>query len=456
MDSPKVSVFIASYNHARFLPACLDSILAQTCRDFEIVVVDDGSSDGSHDILMDYRNRFADKFRYLWHPDHGNRGISASCNLAISNSRGRYLAWIGSDDVWYPDTLERQAAHLDGDPDVGIVYGYAHFVDSSGNQLPGLCGVDITNDANPLARMLECCHPPAMTVMFRRACISDAGPFDERLVYSDWELWIRILAHWKAGFIDRPLAMYRLHGRNLSKGIDPKLDLRRTMEMMRAVREKAEMIGGLLAEPRIRATVDLQMAFFHFCSGLEQEAARNLHRAFEDDPSLRDDVAFINEWLNRWKGEFYSSSMKHFGLWLVANLPHECGPGFRTRLTDMQLAAESNKSFFVRRGIERGRLVGRKDGVVGIFRDCPPEVRIPRGWKAAVLKEVYASLLFEAAASGDSGRARSYWLKAVRWDPGLLLNRGVWAVGLRALKAVRPSRHTPAGSRSCQRENDSQ
>lgn len=456
MDCPKVSVFIAAYNHARFLPACLDSVLAQTYRDFEVVVVDDGSSDGSHDVLMDYQCRFSDRIRYLWHADHGNRGISASCNLAISNSKGRYLAWIGSDDMWYPDTLERQVARLDADPGLGLVYGYAHFIDNSGNRLPGMCGVDITADANPLARMLECCHPPAMTVMFRRRCLEDVGPFDEGLVYSDWELWIRILAHWKAGFIDRALAMYRLHGHNLSKGIDPQVDLRRTLEMMCAVRKKAGSIGGSLAEPRNLATVDLQLAFLHFCSGRENEAARNLYGAFEDDPSLRDDVAFINDWLNRWKGGFYSPSLRHFGLWLIANLPPECSQNSRRRLTDMQLAAESCKTFFIRRGIERGRLLGGKNGAEGIFEDCPAEVRIPKSWKLTVLGEVYASLLFEAAASGDSHRARLYWVKAVRRKPGLLLNRGVWAVGFRAIRAVRSSQHAATGSRTRRGEVDSQ
>ena len=117
MDSnPKVSVFIASYNHARYLPECLDSILAQTYPDFEIVIVDDGSTDGSPSLLEDYQRRFPEKIRYSWHPEHGNWGVSRTSNDAIQKSRGEYLAWIGSDDAWYPDKLKQQVEQLDNDP----------------------------------------------------------------------------------------------------------------------------------------------------------------------------------------------------------------------------------------------------------------------------------------------------------------------------------------------------
>ena len=155
---------------------------------------------------------------------------------------GDYLAWIGSDDIWYPDKLEQQVAQLDKNPNQGLVYGYAHFIDATGNRLPGLYGHDITADLNPMACMIQSCHPPAMTVMIRRKCLDEVGLFDEKLIYSDWDLWIRVLAHWEAGFLAKPLAMYRIHGQNLSKRIDPHVDLQRILSLMCAIREKSARI----------------------------------------------------------------------------------------------------------------------------------------------------------------------------------------------------------------------
>src|SRR5947208_8738167 len=102
---PIVSVCIASYNHAHYLPAALDSILSQTLQDFEVVVVDDGSSDQSLLILQDYAARDR-RIRVFTHPGHSNRGIAASWNLAFEQSTGQFLTWIGSDDAIYPENLE--------------------------------------------------------------------------------------------------------------------------------------------------------------------------------------------------------------------------------------------------------------------------------------------------------------------------------------------------------------
>ena len=90
--SPLASVFIPTYNHARYLPQCLDSILGQTFKDFEIVVADDGSTDNSLEILNDYQRRFPAKIHYHWHSGHANKGVSATSNLAITKSLGKYLA----------------------------------------------------------------------------------------------------------------------------------------------------------------------------------------------------------------------------------------------------------------------------------------------------------------------------------------------------------------------------
>jgi len=111
--APRVSVCIPSYNYAAYLPEAIESILAQTYLDFEIIVVDDASKDNSQAVAEDYARRYPNKVRIFTHPGRVNKGVSATCNLAIEKSRGEYLAWLGSDDVWYPEKLARQVDELD-------------------------------------------------------------------------------------------------------------------------------------------------------------------------------------------------------------------------------------------------------------------------------------------------------------------------------------------------------
>lgn len=430
MDSnPKVSVFIASYNHARYLPECLDSILAQTYPDFEIVIVDDGSTDGSSSLLEDYQRRFPEKIRYSWHAGHANKGVSFTSNTAIEKSRGEYLAWIGSDDAWYPDKLRQQVEQLDNDPALGAVYSYARFMDGDGTELPGMAGSDICSDTNPMGRMIRFCHPPAMTVVFRRQCLDEVGLFDDKLIYSDWDLMIRVFSRWKVGFIDQPLAKYRIHNNNLSKKIDPRVDLSRIIAMYRRLEEKWPGIAGRLHEPRNEAIFDLQLAFHLYCNHEEAEALKYLHLAFQHDASLGNDAAFVDAWLNQWKPPFYTTQHHHFGFWVIDHLPATISPIFRSQMIVLQTNNPETQAFFVQRGIEWGQAQARPAVVTSIFDDCPEIIALPAAWKTEVLKKVYPTLLFNSNEKGDLPKVRYFWKATVRTDPTWLKNRGIWSIG---------------------------
>jgi glycosyltransferase involved in cell wall biosynthesis len=430
---PKVSVFVPNYNYARYLPECLDSILAQTYHDFEIVIADDGSTDNSHEVLMDYQSRYPEKIHYYWHPGHANKGVAATSNLAISKSQGEYLAWTGSDDVWYPQKLELQVAQLDHDPRLGMVYSYADFLDSEGRILPGRYGVDITADPNPVGRMLQSCHPPAMTVVIRRQCMEEVGGFDETLrTCEDWDLWIRVFALWKVGFIDQPLVKYRIHGNNLSKGIDPKVDLNRILTFYRRLEQKQSDVDRVLLEPRNQAIVDLQMVFHLFANVEIDESIKHLHAAFHKDPSLCEDINFLNHWLSQWKPNFYTPEHNHFGFWVIAHLPPTISPGLQGRLFELQLQNPDTRAFFVQRGVQRGKSQSRPVDMTPIFDDCPNGFAIPRLFKENILKEVYSTLLFESYQAGDVHKTRYYWRKAIQMDRSWLTHRGVLAIGVKA------------------------
>ena len=126
-NTPRVSVIIIFLNEERFLREAIESVFAQTDRDWELLLVDDGSSDRSTDIVRQYAEDYAGKVRYLEHDGHRNRGMSASRNLGIRHARGTYIATLDADDVWFPHKLQQQVAVLDSQPEAGMVYGTTQY-----------------------------------------------------------------------------------------------------------------------------------------------------------------------------------------------------------------------------------------------------------------------------------------------------------------------------------------
>ena len=126
-DKPLVSSVITFLNTEAFLQEAVESVLAQTHRSLELLLVDDGSTDESTQIALRFAERFPKKVRYLEHAGHENRGAAASRNLGLRHARGEYIALLDADDVWLPHKLEDQVAILDSHPDAGMVYGKSQY-----------------------------------------------------------------------------------------------------------------------------------------------------------------------------------------------------------------------------------------------------------------------------------------------------------------------------------------
>ncbi|MBP2675895.1 MAG: glycosyl transferase family 2 [Deltaproteobacteria bacterium] len=122
-SNPLVSVVIIFLNEERFLREAIESVFAQTSDDWELLLVDDGSTDGSSEIARGYAERSPWKVRYLIHEGHRNRGMSASRNLGIRNACGKYISYLDGDDVWLPNKLEEQVAILESHREAAMVYG---------------------------------------------------------------------------------------------------------------------------------------------------------------------------------------------------------------------------------------------------------------------------------------------------------------------------------------------
>jgi glycosyltransferase involved in cell wall biosynthesis len=122
-SKPLVSVIVPFWNAERFIEEAIESVFAQTYDNWELLLVDDGSVDGSTDIALRYAQRQPERVRYLEHPGHQNRGVGAARNLGIRNAEGEYIAFLDADDVWLPHKLEQQLEVLVSHPEAAMVYG---------------------------------------------------------------------------------------------------------------------------------------------------------------------------------------------------------------------------------------------------------------------------------------------------------------------------------------------
>jgi glycosyltransferase involved in cell wall biosynthesis len=130
---PLVSVVLIFFNESRFVQDAIKSVLTQSCTDWELLLVDDASTDGSGAIALRYANEHPTRIRYLTHECHANRGPSASRNLGIRHGQGTFLAFLDGDDVWLPNKLTEQLAIMTAEPDAAMLFGHRSIVRWTGH-----------------------------------------------------------------------------------------------------------------------------------------------------------------------------------------------------------------------------------------------------------------------------------------------------------------------------------
>jgi glycosyltransferase involved in cell wall biosynthesis len=219
-DSPRVTVLVTCYNHAPYLPACLDSLRAQTFRNWEAVVIDDGSTDGSREWLAAACREGPWKLVF----NERNLGTYGSLNVGLGLAQGELVALLNDDDLWAPRKLELQVAFMDAHPEAGLVHTDGGFIDGDGRPVPGSpLGFDFprTGSGDVLLSLIRANKIIASAALFRAQCVREIGKFNEDYFGSgDWEMWFRIAEAWEIGFIDEPLTFYRVHGGNASHRLD--------------------------------------------------------------------------------------------------------------------------------------------------------------------------------------------------------------------------------------------
>jgi glycosyltransferase involved in cell wall biosynthesis len=218
MKSPIVSVVITCYNYAHFLGKAVDSVTVQSFRDFEIIVVNDGSTDNTDEVMQGYSGDA--NLKYV---SQKNAGQAIAKNVGIRNSSGEFIAFLDADDLWTKDKLEKQIP-LFSNPQVGVVYSGLQYIDELGQKLDDKrTRRYLVFRSGDVTRYLFFDNfVPFSASIVRRQCFDKVGPFDESLSMGiDWDLWLRMSVYYKFDFVDEPLLIYRKgHAGQMSKRLD--------------------------------------------------------------------------------------------------------------------------------------------------------------------------------------------------------------------------------------------
>ncbi len=210
-----VSVVIPSYNRLSFIGKAIDSAMIQEPSPIEIIVVDDGSSDGSVEFLRSYVSWSG--FRFLTHKNNANLGQSASINLGIRAAIGEYIAILDSDDQFAETKLMDQVAFLESHPDVGMVYGQGYAIDEQGRFLFKLPCDDHAEKGDPNKLLLDCFMAIPGGSLIRKSVFDTVGLFEEDFrAGQDHDMALRIMEATKVAYLPKLAFYYRKHGDSIS------------------------------------------------------------------------------------------------------------------------------------------------------------------------------------------------------------------------------------------------
>jgi glycosyltransferase involved in cell wall biosynthesis len=228
IEPPLVSVITIFLDEERFLEEAIDSVLTQTYGQWELLLVDDGSSDGSTAIAIRAARRHPGRVRYLEHPGHRNRGMSSSRNLGLAHAAGEFVALLDADDVWPATVLERQVAALSARPSVGMTYGPSRWwygwtgepADLQRDVVDFIDGRGVPADATypPPTLLTQLlldggCVPCPCSILLRRAVLEAAGGFEDAFtgLYEDQVLVAKMSLAAPVFVSDEWLGLYRQH-----------------------------------------------------------------------------------------------------------------------------------------------------------------------------------------------------------------------------------------------------
>ena len=274
---PKVSVIIPAYNAMAFLPETLESVMKQTFTDFEVLIVNDGSSDH----IVEWANQVTDPRVKLISQE--NQRVSAARNTGIAHAQGEYIAFLDADDLWEPTKLEKQVHCLDDKPEVGLVYTWTLLVDEQNNPTGRIFASHLEGKVwdkiiqNDVMSSGSC-------AMVRRCCFETVGVFDRNLAYApDRDMWVRIAYRYPFAVVKEPLLRYRQLPNSFSRNRQAMIqDLRQVIEKT----FQSVPLDLLYLRNRCYATIILDLGWLAVDEGDYKKAIHFRKQAFLHHPQV--------------------------------------------------------------------------------------------------------------------------------------------------------------------------
>lgn len=274
---PFVTVVTPSYNHAKYIRHTIDSVLSQDYPNIEFVLLNDGSTDNTHEILKEY----GDRFYWETQPEMFQ---TATINKGWVMTKGEIITWLNSDDSFYPGAISKSVEYLMNHPETGVVFGDTMYTNDDGgdiyrSQLPnGFSYFDfVVNCENVI---------PQPSAFIRRDVINKVGYLDSQLDYfMDWDLWLRAGLHFKIDYFPELLSTYRLHqnSKTVSKTIEAAPELEIIYKKFFSRDDVPENIRE--AENQAMMNMCFTMGGFYLEGSDSSNAAKMASRAFEFNPS---------------------------------------------------------------------------------------------------------------------------------------------------------------------------
>ncbi len=283
MKYPKVSVIIPTYNRASLLPRAIKSVLNQTFKDFELIIVDDCSTDNTEEVVEEFQKKDK-RIKYLRLKK--NSGAPAHPrNVGIKNSQGKYIAFLDNDDEWLPEKLEKQLNLFEktNNPKLGFVGGNVLIVEENRikeYKVPK-CGDNFQNFLS------NCLIKSTSSVMIRKIVLEDVNLFDESLESTDdWEMWIRISQKYDFDFVSEPIFKYYFHQQNLSRSknfLEKIKDNKYIIEKHKAIYKKYPLRKSIMIR---------RVGVLYLLNGDLKEARRHFFKAIKIAPW------YLRNWVN--------------------------------------------------------------------------------------------------------------------------------------------------------------
>ncbi len=215
-NNPLVTVGVALYNHEKYIVKCLESVVKQSYKNIELIVIDDGSPDNSYSVAKSYLDNQEDNKNYII-KTRPNKGMCNTLNEIAKLAKGKYISFVGSDDYWFIDKIEEQVRFLEEHNEYALVHSNSLKVDENNNETGVLDFSGKKNQGDIFESIIYGkggINTPSH--LYRTEVYNTIGYYDPSLKFEDTDFWLRLTKHFEVGYINKSHSYYRWHGENLS------------------------------------------------------------------------------------------------------------------------------------------------------------------------------------------------------------------------------------------------